>query len=352
MSRVSAQQEKEFLHALSFFAINGEKVSEQASQYLADLDQEGSRCLISLADLHHVSLRALPLVNATDVRSTGRTERIHANRASLSRVVNVCSVLEATGCPVMVIKSLDHWPDAGNDVDLFTNAPETKVLEVFENLLHARTQPQTWSDRLANKWNFQVLGLKPLIEVHVQRLGQTGELAEYGAGLMKRCRSVTFDGIRAMVPSPEDQIILAALQRLYRHYFFRVCDFVDARQVLEDNFDFEKLRLISKRLGIWTGVATFLRIVSEYVGHYRGTPIRLPAFANKAARFGIERLYPHASYLRLPIFPHGASLYGRQVVKTLKRGRPASALRLGLLPPLAMAAGAAFKMTGNDKGIW
>jgi hypothetical protein len=71
-----------------------------------------------------------------------------------------------------------------------------------------------------------------------------------------------------------------------------------------------------------------------------------------AARFGIEKMYPNAGFLRLPLFPQGAELYLRQLTKLLRRRDTNGSLRLGLVPPLAMAAGLRYKFTGNQHGIW
>ena len=43
------------------------------------------------------------------------------------------------------------------------------------NRLGAHIEPRSWGDRLANKWNFAIPGLPESVEVHAQRLGQTGE---------------------------------------------------------------------------------------------------------------------------------------------------------------------------------
>ncbi len=91
--------------------------------------------------------------------------------------------LEKAGCPVTVMKSLDHWPDLGNDLDLFTTADEKRVREVIVRRMGARLEARSWGDRLANKWNFCVPGLPELIEVHAQRLGQTGEQTLDGAAI-------------------------------------------------------------------------------------------------------------------------------------------------------------------------
>jgi hypothetical protein len=57
-------------------------------------------------------------------------------------------------------------------------------------------------------------------------------------------------------------------------------------------------------------------------------------------------------FLRIPILPEGAGLYTKQVAETARHGNVPAALRLSLLPPLAATAAVAFKITGNDKGIW
>jgi hypothetical protein len=54
----------------------------------------------------------------------------------------------------------------------------------------------------------------------------------------------------------------------------------------------------------------------------------------------------------VPIMPHGAALYTREVKTAALRGDLGATFRLSLLPPLASVAALAFKMTGSDKGIW
>ena len=66
-------------------------------------------------------------------------------------------------------------PDLGNDLDLYTTSDERSVNRVMLSRLGAHTEPRSWGDRLANKWNFVIPGLPESVEVHAQRLGQTGE---------------------------------------------------------------------------------------------------------------------------------------------------------------------------------
>jgi hypothetical protein len=155
------------------------------------------------------------------------------------------------------------------------------------------------------------------------------------------------------MPAPEERIIVATLQRMYRHFYFRVCDMVNSARLVELRMlDYDELQRAADSGGIWPGVATYLKIVSDYVRQYRGTGLDLPHMVLDAARFGGERLFVLRRFLRIPIMPQGAGLYTIQVAATALRGDVPAALRLSLLPPLAATAAVAFRITGNDKGIW
>jgi hypothetical protein len=251
------------------------------------------------------------------------------------------------------MKSLDHWPDLGNDLDLYTTGDEKRVKQVMVTRMAARVDPRSWGDRLANKWNFCIPGLPELIEVHAQRLGQTGEQTQMARRFVTRRVSKTVGGCTFQVPAPEERVIVATLQRMYRHFYFRVCDIVNTAALLDAvEIDFPELRRASELGGIWHGVATYLKIVCDYVKKYRGSAPTLPSEVVAAARFGGEAVYIGGKFIRIPVVPNGAKLYTEQVTLTALRGDVPATLRLSLLPPLASAAAVAYKLTGSDKGVW
>ncbi|MFZ0731201.1 MAG: hypothetical protein WAM79_02635, partial [Candidatus Sulfotelmatobacter sp.] len=131
----------------------------------------------------------------------------------------ICSELENAGCPTTVMKSLDHWPDLGNDLDLYTTGGEKQVTQTMTTRLGAEIDTRSWGDRLANKWNFCIPGLPELIEVHAQRLGQTGEQTQMARRFVSRRVPKTVDGFTFLVPAPEERVIVATLQRMYRHFY-------------------------------------------------------------------------------------------------------------------------------------
>jgi hypothetical protein len=317
--------------------------------------------LWSLANANHVIMRAFPALHRILAEeSTESAEWIdravlrEQERIShaLSYLAPICQALEAAG-DVIVIKSLDHWPDLGNDLDLYTNGSSDDVVAVMHKNFNAHPDERSWGDRLANKWNFIVPGLPELVEVHVARLGQTGEQINITHSLAANSSVQQFGGYALRVAAPEDRIIISTLQRMYRHFYIRLCDIADnARLVDSGVIDYVHLKSLAESAGLWNGLATYLAIVSDYVKLYSGEALPLPHLVKEAAKFGNELVRFKRSFLRIPIFPQAASLYAAEWKRLLLNGEVRNTFRLSLLPGLATAAALELKLTGSDKGIW
>jgi hypothetical protein len=317
--------------------------------------------LWSLATSHHVIMRAFPALCQVMV-SEGKEEAQWCENAivkesariehALSMLSPICQALGKAG-DVIVIKSLDHWPDLGSDLDLYTNLESADVVAIMRERFKARLERRSWGDRLANKWNFVVPGLPELVEVHVSRLGQTGEQVAITNSLVERSRQAEFGGHSLRIAAPEDRLIISTLQRMYRHFYLRLCDVVDtARLVSSGAIDYVYLKSLARSAGLWDGLATYLVTVSGYVKSHRGSDLPLPTLVTSAAQFGNELLHFRRKFLRIPIFPQAAKLYASEWKRLLLNGELQSTLRLSLLPGLAAAAALEFKLTGTDKGIW
>ena len=298
---------------------------------LISLTPEQRQDFVELADSNHVVIRAFEVLNRVagnrgnaDIQAWA-VEVLGKERARIANALNhleaVCNALEEDGCPTVVMKTLDHWPDLGNDLDLVSTGSKTKIVNVFTQRFGGKIEARSWGDRLACKWNFSIPGLPESIETHVGRLGQTGE----HIGLAKRCvdRRVTLrlNNNTFYVPAPEERIFAATLQRMYRHFYFRVCDILNAAAIVESGkVDFRELRAAATVAGIWPGVASFLKIVSDYVQRYRGTGLNLPADVIANATVNGDKIYTRARFLRLPIMPYGARLYTQQITQAAFSG--------------------------------
>jgi hypothetical protein len=315
----------------------------------------------SLANSHHVLMRTLPALHRLMLES-GNSKAEWAERAmvkerariqhALSHLAPICEALGKAG-DVIVIKSLDHWPDLGSDLDLYTNAQPDAILAIMRDQLKATADARSWGDRLANKWNFIVPGLPELVEVHVRRLGQTGEQVAVTDSLVARSTVTQFDSFSLRVPAPEDRLIISTLQRMYRHFYLRLCDIADTARLVDSNaIDYVYLKSLAQSAGLWDGLATYLFIVSDYAKSYRGAELALPPLVTGAAHFGNERLSFRRRFLRIPIFPQAARFYISELERLLLNGELRNTFRLTLLPGLAAAAALEMKLTGSDKGIW
>jgi hypothetical protein len=338
---------------------------KEVRRKLIDLSHDEFSNFLELAHLNHVVIRGLnvflyPGEDEGNCDTARLKQAQNALDAEYSRIRTatlfmheVCQSLENHGHRVVVIKSLDHWPDLGSDLDLYTESNPRDICEFMTMHFQARIAPRSWGDRLACKWNFLIPGLPEAIEIHIGRLGQTGEQAAIASSLVERSRMIQICGQRFRVASISDQLMISTLQRMYRHFFLRLSDVIDSAQLMDEGLvDYKELCSQATQAGIWEGVATYLKIISDYVKTYRGTGPELPQFVNTAARFGGEKVYYGNGFLRVPIMPQSVKLYGAQLAGVLKKGELQSGARLSLLPWLATAAVLGQKLTGSDKGIW
>lgn len=330
---------------------------------LNSLSPQQRQDFADLAESNHVVIRVFEVINRVAGNRGDRelqvwavaaltAERVRIDHA-LRQLKPVCDALEEEDCPVTVMKTLDHWPDLGNDLDLVSLGCGADILRVFTQRFQAKVEARSWGDRLACKWNFSLPGLRESIETHVGRLGQTGEHIPLAHRFIDRRESMQVNGLEFFVPAPEERIFAATLQRMYRHFYFRVCDILNAASLVDSGeVNFAELRYAAQQAGIWPGVASFLNIVSEYVRQYRGSGLNLPQELISAATVGADKIYTRARFLRVPIMPYGIRLFARQIAQMAMQGNVPATLRLSLLPPLASAAAVATKITGSDKGVW
>jgi hypothetical protein len=314
-----------------------------------------------LANTNHVVVRALTILrNAALVLGESRIadwceDCLAEERARIAHCIamlhSICNALESRGCKVSVIKSLDHWPDLGSDLDLYTTADEYRVEPVMREEFGARPVDRSWGDRLANKWNYNVPGLRELVEIHVQFLGQTGEHADMATRVVDRRVRKVVGGHDFYVPAPEERIVISALQRVYRHFYFRLCDMIDMTSLLQSEpIDFGELQKAADRAGIWPGVVTFLLMIRSYIKSYGGE-LSLPNEIIASAHSPGDSLRFRNGFLRISKLT-AAGLYASQLAHAGRHRNARALLRLPFLPPLAVSALVARGLTGKNKGIW
>src|SRR6201993_955270 len=219
----SRQPEIDF-HFLSELVLTDPASSVPTNQIAAsvlDMNRSKFESIAELAAKNHVIIRAFSALSQffkidgrTDVAdwvSLALEKENSRIRHALAFLNRICATLEENGCRVTVIKSLDHWPDLGSDLDLYTDAEPARVVDLMRTHFKAELADRSWGDTLANKWNFVVSGLPELIEVHAGRLGQTGEQTAVTRSVSTRTRMAQIRGHVFRVPAPEDRIVISTL---------------------------------------------------------------------------------------------------------------------------------------------
>src|SRR5438132_4794910 len=110
-------------------------------EYISALNENELAEFAHIADLHHVTVRALQVVEKAAACLENRSLRhwceplLASERHRMPRAINalarICDVLEATGCKVTATKSLDNCPDFGSDLNLSTTANAATVGRVM-----------------------------------------------------------------------------------------------------------------------------------------------------------------------------------------------------------------------------
>src|SRR5215472_12328372 len=95
---------------------------------LNSLTPEQRQDFVDLADSNHVVIRAFEVINrfagnrGNAELQAWAVEVLSEERARIANALNhlqpVCDALEEEDCLSVVMKTLDHWPDLGNDLDL------------------------------------------------------------------------------------------------------------------------------------------------------------------------------------------------------------------------------------------
>lgn len=355
-------QTETHLRALSLLVFCPER-SDEPVHHVAGLDEKGREEFFWLADAHHVIVRAIqPLQRQAhaidDIELVALTQRVLDRERSriakaLTNLERVCARIRAAGCDVTVIKTLDHWPDFGSDLDLFTAGDEHRLVQVLKNELRARHCFRTPGDRIAHKRSFALPGLPERVELHVNRLGPVGEHVELAKRFITRSQPATFGEFTFQIPAPEERVIAGTLQRMYRNLYIRICDVLNTAGLIERRLlDFADLRAAAEEAGIWPGVATFLTLAVDYVRKYRGDILELPDSVLASSHFGADRTLVREGYFRFSALPYGLGLYVRQLRHTAHSGDIPGTARLSLVPPLASIGALAYTVTGNSGRIW
>lgn len=236
------------------------------------------------------------------------------------------------------LKLAQQYPDVGRDIDVLVDGNALDAAEVLAG--RASAQRTTLRGRLAGTTECPVPECAVTVVAYHGRLGRLGQHELYARQILARRRVVKHGETGWPVPSPEDALLLRALDRVYGHPALKVRDAHWTITTIRDgNLDWDYLIDAARANGLLAGLSCFLDYADQIYQQLAGKTL-IPAEVRQrltSSAWGQVR-FEGGAY-RFPAARVAGRLYLREFFADLLQGRWAAAARLLLLPIVAAVAG-------------
>ena len=328
---------------------------DQSSQ-LFEIGEMAWHELLDVAARNCVLLRAteqLRKVGSFPPTFFSEAEKRERQRAQgqVELIRTISQVCSASGLEFIFPKAFRHYPDMGRDLDLFVLTGSAKVDALLVEALDASPLKKTFWNRLDGSVCYKIAGCESTLDVHYRRLGSLGEHRSFLEIILKNSKEITIAGGRFLAPSPEDQMILQAMQRVYGRRYLRVSDVASAiSSIRKDDLDWDYLIKSTNQLGIFHGLCCYLSYVNQIHSEVfrRDLSTRL---SNVLILDGWGKVEFENPYYTFPNLRVAGWLYSKKLQAALLSGDFDLASRLCLTPLAAIAS--AFRKTsqGLNRGF-
>lgn len=248
----------------------------------------------------------------------------------------------------LVIKTLDNYPDLGHDVDMYTNAPIDEVDDIFINTFKAKLETPSLPEKIAQKRNYRIDDAVTF-ELHCSKLGELGEEMFLAKDLISNYEKINIEGIVTYIPRVEYRILMVVLQRIYRHFNIRICDLFNTINLIKnDSIDWETLKNISLKYGVWEGVLLYLSYIYKTALYYN---IDLNIKNYLELKTWPPYIQDRNMHYRFPLLSTGINIYSKKVISDILHLNINSLARLPLFIPLSCLHYVSVKLYGKSH-IW
>lgn len=261
-------------------------------------------------------------------------ERINKTGAFIGTLSALC---RQEGMVHLFLKSLQHYPDMGHDIDLLIMDRSRK----FDKILVKKFGPKSLRGNIVNllsgKTDFILDSCPSSVEIHHGRIGHVGEHTHYPVFLMKNSHMVMLDDAHFPIPSLEDQLLIQTIQRIYCHFYVRISDLVCSIKLLQNRkLDWDYIVGTAKEINIIEGLRAYLSYVNEAHCNIFAKNI-VPELIWRSLECGRYRcLTFRNSYYRYPMLSVTNKVYLNKIAKDVISGKFVSALRSTLISAVGL----------------
>ena len=227
----------------------------------------------------------------------------------------------------------------GRDLDLFVLTESAKVDALLVEALNASPIKRNFSNRLDGTVCYKIARYEAPLDVHYRRLGSLGEHGGLLETILKNSKEIGIAGGKFQAPSPEDQMILQAMQRVYGRRPIRISDIVYAISSLrKDDLDWDYLIKSTNQLGIFHGLCCYLSYVDQIHFEIFQKDLLPSELRNSLILDGWGKMQFEDPYYTIPNLRVAGWLYSKKLQTLLLSGDFDATSRLCMTPLAAIAS--------------
>lgn len=259
------------------------------------------------------------------------------NQSELALISSIGERCLESNINFIFAKALQNYPDNGRDIDLYVTPRSTYVDAAILRGLNATPVKRNLRNRIDGTAAYRVAGCDSLLDIHHGRVGMLGEHKLYISQMILNGGYVVVEGKEFLITSPEDQLILQALQKVVQRSYLRLSDLVTTIKLFRGTtLDWDYILNTARDLNIFYGLGCYLNFV-EHIHREAFQENLLPGF------LGLSLISKKPGtiefkdgFYRFPRIAVGSRDYANRICSAVRSENWSVVSRLSLLPVLAL----------------
>ena len=332
---MSVEQERNYASIILRLLVDG-TINEAEQQEVVWGD------LLQIAAQNGVLIRVVDQLETIDLEprhffSAAVREMRTRNQRKLALIDHISERCTQSNIDFIFPKCLQSYPDMPGDIDLYVAGTSLDDDRVILKGLQTKALKRTLRNRIESTANYMVQGCDAPLEIHHGRLGLAGEHKSYISRLIENAVDARAEGHDLLVPSPEDQLVLQALQRVVQRSYLRLSDVVTTIRLLTRNdLNWDYVGRTVKELNIAYGLGCYLGFI-EQIYREAFKNYLLPAGFLVPVTTDMPRIEFHSGFFRFRRLEVGGRELANKFCSAMLAEDWAIASRLSLLPVVAVS---------------
>lgn len=337
---------------------------EELGSLLEEHIEENLDEILKTAWRNRVTYRFLSKVTASSPSLSGKlaslleAENLRQKRI-LALIDRVNNLLVEGNVGHVLMKTMDNYPDFGHDIDYLVDGDFEAARRLIEdNLDGKRVKRLSVADRIVGKKAYTIpepLGCGAGVEVEIYpRVSQVGEKNLFTELILERAKDTEIGGIRARVPSKEDQLLITCVHAFYRSLGIRLSEIYNSVNLIKsDDVDWDYAFDHAVTGNIYRGFSFFIRLLEDFHQRYLGHELIPEWVLQRSERLFSGQIQMPSNYPNEFGFNYFITTYlnkGLSDVYDLRLRSAGSALIVA--PTLGVLASMLYRTTGKTNLIW